>query len=445
MLIRFVVSNFLSFDKETEFNMLAGSFRTHKHHVYQQNNLNILKSAAIYGANGAGKSNLVKAIAFLQETVKNGKIDNTARLKKFKLNPENANLPTEFEIEFSTDDKIYSYGISINNDIIEKEWLYETGSETKNRMIFERTTEKNGKIKIEFDKIFLKSPKNKLLKELLEENILKPNELLLSKHEEIKNNDIDNSFTWFIINLAIVFPDINHFRYNSISGLPSVFKEFNNDLLKSFNTGISKLEIENVDFDDFFGKEEYLEKIFYIKEIEKKGHAFLPKKIGNFYATKEKNKYVVKKVYSVHNNSENNSVNFEIKEESEGTQRLIDYIFLFYGLKLLGRTIIIDEIDQSIHPVLLIELVKKIMEDENTNGQLIFTTHESNLMDLNILRQDEIWFSEKNESGSTQFYSLSDFKPRYDLDIRKGYLQGRFGAIPFIGDLKNLKFDENDA
>ncbi len=86
------------------------------------------------------------------------------------------------------------------------------------------------------------------------------------------------------------------------------------------------------------------------------------------------------------------------------------------------------------------------MSNENTKGQLIFTTHESNLLDLDIFRQDEIWFSEKNnKTGSTQLYSLSDFKPRYDLDIRKGYLKGRFGAIPFLAHLEDLKWENHDA
>ncbi|MNR06571.1 hypothetical protein D3C85_1226450 [compost metagenome] len=86
------------------------------------------------------------------------------------------------------------------------------------------------------------------------------------------------------------------------------------------------------------------------------------------------------------------------------------------------------------------------MNNEDTKGQLIFTTHESNLLDLEIFRQDEIWFSEKNKNtGSTQLYSLSDFKPRYDLDIRKGYLKGRFGAIPFLANLEDLKWMTKDA
>ncbi|MBC7554628.1 MAG: AAA family ATPase, partial [Taibaiella sp.] len=109
-------------------------------------------------------------------------------------------------------------------------------------------------------------------------------------------------------------------------------------------------------------------------------------------------------------------------------------------------TYIVDEIDQSLHPALLYKLIQKIMADTETKGQLIFTTHDSNLLDLNIFRQDEIWFAEKDKmKGSTQLYSLNEYKPRYDLDIRKGYLKGRFGAIPFLANLDELNWHDHGA
>jgi AAA15 family ATPase/GTPase len=107
-----------------------------------------------------------------------------------------------------------------------------------------------------------------------------------------------------------------------------------------------------------------------------------------------------------------------------------------------NSVVVIDEIDQSIHPSLLKSLIRKIMNEERMNGQLIFTTHESNLLDLDIFRQDEIWFAEKKSTGETSLYSMSDFKPRYDLDVRKGYLNGRFSAIPFLGNLMDLKWEQ---
>ena len=159
-------------------------------------------------------------------------------------------------------------------------------------------------------------------------------------------------------------------------------------------------------------------------------------------ALKEGEKIVVKRLIAVHEDHAGQVFSFEIKEESDGTQRVLDFAPALFDVIYEAKTLIIDEINQSIHPYLLKELVAKFVNDANTKGQLIFTTHESNLLDQEIFRQDEVWFAEKKPSGETAFYPLSDYDIRYDLDIRKGYLNGRFGAIPFLGNLKDLKWEQ---
>ncbi|MDQ1267151.1 MAG: uncharacterized protein QG635_2305, partial [Bacteroidota bacterium] len=143
MIIRFIVDNFLSFDKETEFNMIAGNFKIHQNHVYKYGKIDILKSSAVYGANASGKSNLIKAIFTMQQIIKKGKINKSIKTEKFKLNPENISKPTIFEIEIVVDKHFYNYGFSFENDIITEEWLYETGA-SKPKMIFTRELLKNG-------------------------------------------------------------------------------------------------------------------------------------------------------------------------------------------------------------------------------------------------------------------------------------------------------------
>ena len=120
--------------------------------------------------------------------------------------------------------------------------------------------------------------------------------------------------------------------------------------------------------------------------------------------------------------------------------RLLDFIPAFKDLINTDKVFIIDEIERSVHPLLIKELVRKYSEDANTRGKLIFTTHESNLLDQDIFRQVEIWFAEKTPSGSTELYSLSDFKEHNTIDIRKGYLNGRHGSIPFLGKLIDLNW-----
>ncbi len=445
MLIRFVVSNFLSFNEETEFNMLAGSYKTHKHHVYKTSKLSVLKGVAIYGANGAGKSNFIKAMDFFQNIVKNGKAEKSVNLKKFKLNNENLNKPIEFEIEFYYKRKIYAYGISINGNTIEQEYLYLSGINIDDKLIFERKTSKNGKSNIKLAEKYLKTQKEKLLIELMEENLLKSNDLLLGKFENLNITDISNVNEWIFNSLVIIYPESKSesLLLNIINS--NKFAEFVNETLNSFDTGIEKLNIKSIDLDTFFGKENVESKNEVLEKIKESnwvtlfsGHEFV-------YAAIENGKNVIKKIEAIHYSSNENIINFSLLEESDGTRRLLDLIPVINGILDSGITFIVDEIDQSLHPTLLHTLVTKIMSNKNTQGQLVFTTHESNLLDLNIFRQDEIWFAEKNKIGSTQLYPLSDYKPRADLDIRKGYLKGRFGAIPFTADLKNLNWEKTDA
>ena len=442
MLVRFVVSNFLSLKEEVEFNMLTGSFGTHPHHVYQAGNVEVLKAAAIYGANGAGKSNLVKAISYLQGLVKEGAITTSVNSKKFKLDPACLEKPIRFEIEFFTYGKLYSYGIVIDSTDVVEEWLYELGVTEKDRLVFERKVDKSGKPVLNFAKEYQKTQKQKLLIELLQENLLKEHQLLLAKNEELQIEEINKIKKWIEQRVLIIYPETKYggLVQDIIESKDS--KSFINETLATLNTGIESIDIKEEKLEDFSQiSNEKKEEIIRILDEDSGRYAALPTKEGPILVSYEYGSYSVKRLVLNHKGLVNFSVPFELSEESDGTRRLLDYIPAILMINVLPVTFIIDEVDQSIHPSLLKALLQKVMENENTQGQLIFTTHESNLLDLDIFRQDEIWFAEKErETGATQFYSLSEFKPRYDSDIEKGYLNGRFGAIPFLADLENLNW-----
>jgi AAA15 family ATPase/GTPase len=442
MFIRFIVSNYLSFKDETEFNMIADSFRNHNHHLYKAKTLKILKGSAIYGANGAGKSNLVKSIDFLKELVKNGEITQSINSKKFKLSTANINKPVNFEIEFYYKKKIYNYGIQLNEKIVENEWLYISGINSDDKLVFERKTTKNGKSKINFNKTLIKTQKDKLLIQLMEDNLLQENELLISKVKEINKIDLKNANEWIVNNLVIIYPQSKFsglvpFLLDSVN-----FKKFTNSLLSTLKTGVNELDIKNMSFDSFFGIDDEDFKNELKDELKNGEKIIIPSDNEHILATNEGNNFIIKRIAALHYNNKKDKILFDLSDESNGTRRLLDFIPAFYGILKDDVTFIIDEIDQSIHPALLYDSIKKIMGDNTTKGQLIFTTHESNLLDFSIFRQDEIWFTEKDKESATGLYSLSEYKPRYDLDIRKGYLKGRFGAIPFTTELKKLNWDE---
>ena len=446
MLIRFVVNNFLSFSEEKEFNMIASSYRSHKHHVYNAGKVDVLKSGAIYGANGAGKSNLIKALDFLKDIIQNKKLYKSINDKKFKLNDDCHNKPIEFEIEYSINKKIYSYGLSIDNFTVIQEWLYESGIDIDDKIIFERKATAKGKSKITVPAKFKKTKKQELLFELMEDNLLKSNEVLVGKFENLKIPEIESFYKWITDDVQIIYPES---KFNAL--VPAFtqskkFKSFANDLLQTFDTGVSELDIENVKFETFFGEEDEELTNEFLNEL-KEGHSIVFRsEKGPVLITTENDKPIVKKVISIHHNELGNKIKFDLDEESDGTQRLLDFIPAFDYILNRDITIIIDEIDQSLHPTLLKSVIKKVMDDDETMGQIIFSTHESNLLDLDIFRPDEIWFAEKNKiKGNTEIYSLHDFKPRNDLDIRKGYLKGRFGAIPFLAQLEDLNWTEHEA
>jgi AAA15 family ATPase/GTPase len=185
-----------------------------------------------------------------------------------------------------------------------------------------------------------------------------------------------------------------------------------------------------------------------IKDVEESPKKMIGLRSNNgdeLIVVKEDGKIWVKTLKVGHVGKRHKSVLFNLDEESDGTVRLLDFVPAFKSVISSEKVFIIDEIERSIHPLLIKELVQKFSLDSNTRGQLIFTTHESNLLNQEIFRQDEIWFAEKNKEGSTDLYSLNDFKEHKTIDIQKGYLNGRYGSIPFLGNLQDLNWHNYDT
>lgn len=444
MLVRFVVQNYLSFNERTEFNMLTGTPRRLPHHVYHHGDLELLKMAAVYGANGAGKSNFVKAIFDLKDLILKGTM--SLKPNKFKLNSSNNTQPICFEIEFITHGTMFHYSISCDNHIILNEKLIETKEDGTENLIFERKS-KNNKIKINFNKTYNKNEQDKFRIKLYEEELLKHTETLFAKINESREGfeEIKKAFSWLsfinfiapnisVSNMILLFPEIANFVSNHMG---------------DFDTGISDFEVQIFSFDQFFGsnnnelKERLKEELILKNPVELNNFLNLnikEKAKNKSIATIENGEYVVKNFITHHLNNKGEKVIFNAQDESDGSIRLWDLLTFLYFTMATPCVMFIDEIESSIHPNLVKELITKFSENKETKGQLIFTTHESNLLDQEIFRQDEIWFAEKNTDGATALFPMSDFNIRYDLDIRKGYLNGRFGAIPFLSNFKDLNW-----
>lgn len=447
MLIRFVAKNIFSFNEETEFNLLPNKTQRLSHHKISHNNVDFLRMSAIYGANGSGKSNLIKSISLLETLVEEGKLESEYNDFKFKLNEENIDIPISLGIEFYSNSKIYYYTITFNNGEILNEYLAESKKD-KDILIFERIIENNVQ-KIIFFEGYINDEKNKLFVEVLQEKLLQKDELLLtflnSKYPD-DFEDIKATYKWFDKTLVIIKPDAKPGGIAHILDTNHQLKLFANNLIPSLNTGISKIEIQKEKMEDFFGNIDK-KKVKTLTDSIKKDkdtlsvltHTETGEEATMIY---ENDEIFIKRLVTSHLDNKGKDVEFNVGMESDGTKRLIDYIPALNGIINNEKVYLIDEIERSIHPITIKEIITKISLDNSAKGQLIFSTHESCLLDQEILRSDEIWFAQKDIDGSSKLYSLSDFNIHSTANIENGYLNGRYGGIPFLSNLKDLNWHE---
>jgi len=445
MLIRFIAKNIYSFKDETEFNLFPNKTHGLQHHKVKHGDFEFLRFSAIYGANGSGKSNLIKSISFLETLVTEGKLSSETEDIKFKLNDENLELPTSLGIEFIASDKVYFYTITFDCDKVLYEYLAESHKET-DILVFERIFDDEIQ-KIKFHKDYYKTDKDRLFAEVLSEKLIQKNELLitfLSKKYPEDFKSVHAAFNWFYKTLVIIKPDAKPAGIAHILDKYITIKDFANKFIPSLNTGISEIDVEKKKFEEFIGNNNANLKKGIIENLKNEpnkvsilSNSDTGEEISLVY---ENDEIVVKRLITKHQNPFGKSIDFHLGQESDGTKRLIDYIPAFQGIINDSKVYIIDEIEKSIHPMTIKEIISKLALNENINGQLIFTTHESNLLDQDILRPDEIWFAQKDIDGSSKLYSLSDFKIHNTINIENGYLKGRFGGIPFLGNLKDLNW-----
>ncbi|MDH6105241.1 ATP-binding protein [Anabaenopsis tanganyikae CS-531] len=441
MLIRFTVENFLSFNQRIDFNMIASDDTHHSHHVVvgeSQESIKLLRTSIIYGANASGKSNLIKAMKFARNFIVEGVEKNTnININNFKLDKSCYTKPSRFEFEFKTHDKQYAYGFLVDKHKIHEEWLFEIGVNMETP-IYERKGEDINfhNFKHEFFLNISEDEKNRIR---YEATSTRENLLFLTNSQERKIKELKHIFEWFSDVLKIVFP-------NSRPTLPFfTVQDSLSNFLESLDLGIKKIITKTTDLDHY--KEipseikDEIKKEFPYEEGENNA-IFIP--ILQCIISKAKDetdKLTVLNLSPVRFDKENREVEFEISEESDGTQRLIDLFPMLMHLARGNAVYVIDEIERSLHSLLMKKLFNYFLNNpENTslNSQLIATTHEVYLLDIkDIFRKDEIWFVEKDKHGQSVLYSLANTDVD-NLDLAAGYLNGRFGAIPFIKDLKTL-------
>ena len=421
MLIEFRVKNFRSIKEQQLLTMVATKDDQLLDNMATVGKLRLLHSAAIYGANASGKSNVIKALKVVEQLVRKSarntpedRIDVTP----FLLDEETARQPSEFELYFFYNGIRYQYGFTVDAERIYQEWLfaYPKGSPQSWFIRTEREGEKN-KSDWEFGRN-LQGQKQTIA------DLTSHNTLFLSRAAQLNHPQLQEVYEWFVRHLHIIDDEY------SLHGLESMVtnqiikdntkKKRLGNLIASADTGIIDIEAqqEEVDWNEL---PEPIRKI--ITSLANEDSDSFSNKTG-----------VKTKLEFNHHNLQGRIIPFKAEDESLGTRRL----FGLGGILLEGiddgDLIIVDELDASLHPLLVRQLIQFFHNPEvnRNHAQLIFNTHDALLLDLTLFRRDQLWFVEKGESGESHLYPLSDFSPRNTEAVSKGYLQGRYGAIPSL-------------
>lgn len=454
MLIRFNVENFLSFEDNQEFSMIAGKTRTNCERLYDDESLKLIKFAAIYGANASGKSNLIKAIDFARYIILD-KIPTKSMISYSKVNKNNKDKESSFEFEIELNGRYYSYGFDILlfEQSLKAEWLYEITKKGEKEIFTRNIRTKEYSINNKYFK------NNALLKKLeVFIDVIKEDSSTLFLHDINLNKDslykefkecsvLKDVYLWFSNKL-----DVNYVNRPLKDSFTYVFDE--NALckiekyLKMFGTGINKVKQHEITKEDIKKSlpQALIDDIVKDLHSDKNKNKNQLKRIlvnsssdGFFFFELQEDGSIIYKML-VFNHGEND-LTFLLSEESDGNKRLMELLSVLLNEEE-GRVFIIDEIDRCLHPLLTKKFISTFLElAKKKHVQLIVTTHESQLMDFSLLRKDEIWLLNKDYSGRTKIYSMDEFNERFDKKIVKAYLEGRYGGIPEF--LNNIQIEDS--
>ncbi|HET9179711.1 MAG TPA: ATP-binding protein [Terriglobia bacterium] len=429
--MRFRVQNFRSLKEEQELSMVAGSLTDSSEAVTQVEGLNLglLRAAAIYGANASGKTNVLKALAYMRGAVLNSQRqwppEGPIPRNPFLLDAQSKSAGSFFEADVLTDGTRYSYGFVLNDHEIVREWLnaYPTSKRPNRKQMWfrrERRAFTFGK-KLTGD--------NQAI-----ERLTRPNSLFLSAAAQNNHEALLPIYRWFAERLTCLSRERHSLRQQTAEMCQdSRHKPLVLRMLKAADLGIIGLSVDEV---DLFALPPGLDADQ--KAVAEEFFASLRKFVGRLSEEDERTLKSWEKRQAlslIHRSSSEAGVLLGEENESDGTLAFFGLLGPVLRALSSGGTICVDELDSSLHPLLVLEVVR-LFNDPKLNpsaAQIIFTTHDTNVLDRSSLRRDQVWFTEKDDQGGTHLYPLTDFTTRKNENLERGYLQGRYGAIPFVG------------
>lgn len=451
MLLQFAVENFRSFHKEAVLNLApAKRERIHKDRVLKDEQtgrkVQALPLAVFYGANASGKSNLVAAMAFAQQLVVAGtRSDQSIGVTPFRLGVAGAQEPSRFEFVLKHEGVVYTYGFLVTATEVREEWLFAI-YEKQEVALFERTME-SGKAVIDFgDRLAPTAQEQQRMRFVAEGT--RPNQLFLTEAIERNVTGLKPLMQWFRDRLVIIEPEAVYGGLVLRAHSDREFTDYLAKFLQVADTGIHGLGLkaEKMDLARAFPDMPEAERKSLLNDLSKAPGKSLIFSVGNDFYSMRMSSSGDPQLLSLetqHHAVDGREVRFVTKDESDGTHRIMHLAPALLDLMSGEKVYVVDEFDRSLHPklcMMYVEAFLRAVREGKSRGQILLTTHETCLLDLDLLRRDEIWFVEKDQEQSSRITSLAEFKfkVRADLKVAKGYLNGRFGAIPFIGDVRRL-------
>lgn len=399
MLLEFCVKNFLSIKDDLKLSFVA---TTLKESLSEPNDvirisdmgLALVRSAVIYGANASGKTNVLKAIAFyksfIMNSFKNGQAGESIDVENFRLNASTVQEPTTMEATFTFGEYLYRYGFEVGEKAVHAEWLYRRMNRKRSKEVEIFYREETGVI------VHAKSP---LMQDLVNRKMVRDNALLLSTAAQFNETTAVDILHWLSDTQVLFCSEDDKMWLQAIRHLDD---EKMRERIVRF-AKYADLGIENIT------------------------------KIGN-------------RIVSSHRQyddegRETNDVAFSFSgNESEGTIKYFSLAYPIIDALDNGKRLLVDELDSKLHPLLVRKIVTLFNSAEtNSKGaQLLFTTHDTFLLSAGLFRRDQVWFTQKDNFGATEAYSLAEYKVRGSSPFERDYLQGKFGATPIIGDMETI-------
>jgi AAA15 family ATPase/GTPase len=427
MLVRFSIENWMSFQTKATFSMVASRERQHGERIPKigKLKLGVLPIAAVYGGNASGKTNLFKALHFAKGLIVKGTQPySLITVDGFRLgNTQKVEQPTHFEFELLIDETIYAFSFSVNRKTIVEEKLIHISGTSEKTLYHRVSGEPNFDASLKSDQSLQFAFKG-----------TRDNQLFLTNSVSQKIHTFKPVYDWFKDTLELIAPDSRFGLFEQFLDEGHPLYATMNKMLSQLDTGISHLGGEEIPFENLPLPEPQKMKLREELAEDATVRLFADER---FVVTRKNGELISKKLVTYHLNSDGSETKFDMRQESDGSQRVIDLLPAFLELSAAQskKVYVIDEVDRSLHTLLIRHLLEDYLArcSHSSRSQLLVTTHNVLLMDQDLLRRDEMWIAERNAQGVSSLLSFSEFKDvRYDKDIRKSYLQGRLGGIPRI-------------